>query len=237
MKKKALTYTLAVALLLASLTACGKSQTDQQTAEAEPPQMQATIPEAEATPEVPEQIPAVPEPLSATVPVESDETEDSQTPEETASQEPAGEVKLFEDVNEIVYATGAVNIRASYTAESEKLGSLLTGDAVTRTGTSIQGTEAEGWSRVILSDGSTAYISNKYLSTTKPVQQSQSGQSTNSAQQQTQPASSGGKGDFVPGPGYNRGSVDVSDFVPITGTEGPGILTGEEVIEGWKGIQ
>ena len=62
------------------------------------------------------------------------------------------------DCNETVYATGTVNIRASYTAESDKLGSLSTGDSVTRTGTSVAGTEADGWSRVQLSDGTTAYI-------------------------------------------------------------------------------
>ena len=88
------------------------------------------------------------------------------------------EVELFTEVNETVYATGTVNIRASYTADSDKLGSLSAGESVTRTGTSIAGTEAEGWSRVELSDGTTAYISNKYLSTTKPVTQQPSGGST-----------------------------------------------------------
>ena len=88
------------------------------------------------------------------------------------------EVELFTEVNETVYATGTVNIRASYTADSDKLGSLSAGESVTRTGTSIAGTEAEGWSRVELSDGTMAYISNKYLSTTKPVTQQPSGGST-----------------------------------------------------------
>ena len=88
------------------------------------------------------------------------------------------EVELFTEVNETVYATGTVNIRASYTADSDKLGSLSVGQSVTRTGTSIAGTEAEGWSRVELSDGTMAYISNKYLSTTKPVTQQPSGGST-----------------------------------------------------------
>lgn len=60
---------------------------------------------------------------------------------------------------------------------------------MTRTGTSIQGTEAEGWSRVQLSDGSTAYISNKYLSTTKP--EVQKPQQNN--QQQSKPSTSTGE--------------------------------------------
>lgn len=97
---------------------------------------------------------------------------------------PAEEVQLFTDCNETVYATGTVNIRASYTADSEKLGSLNKGDSTTRTGTAIAGTEAEGWSRIQLSDGTTAYISNQYLSTTKPVVQQQ--QTSGGGQQQTQ---------------------------------------------------
>ena len=128
------------------------------------------------------------EPASTTPPVESMEVNnenDTAKPltelEDIEPKEAGGagtfegsgsvEVELFTEVNETVYATGTVNIRASYTADSDKLGSLSAGESVTRTGTSIAGTEAEGWSRVELSDGSTAYVSNKYLSTTKPVAQ------------------------------------------------------------------
>ena len=135
------------------------------------------------------------EPASTTPPVESMEVNnenDTAKPltelEDIEPKEAGGagtfegsgsvEVELFTEVNETVYATGTVNIRASYTADSDKLGSLSVGQSVTRTGTSIAGTEAEGWSRIQLSDGTTAYISNKYLSTTKPVAQQPSGGST-----------------------------------------------------------
>ena len=135
------------------------------------------------------------EPASTTPPVESMEVNnenDTAKPltelEDIEPKEAGGagtfegsgsvEVELFTEVNETVYATGTVNIRASYTADSDKLGSLSVGQSVTRTGTSIAGTEAEGWSRVELSDGTMAYISNKYLSTTKPVTQQPSGGST-----------------------------------------------------------
>ena len=60
------------------------------------------------------------------------------------------------------------------------MGSLNAGDSVTRIG--IGTGEAEGWSRIQLSDGSLVYVSNKYLSTTKPVVQ----------QQQTSKPSGGG---------------------------------------------
>ena len=167
--KKTLIYALALALAL-SLTACGQPKTEQPT----DPAPSTSAPEPIATPEPIKD--TAPEPEPEQTPAAPVETEDTQPPEETEPQE--DEVQLFTDINETVYATGTVNIRASYTADSDKLGSLSVGQSVTRTGTSIAGTEAEGWSRVELSDGSTAYVSNKYLSTTKPVAQQPSGGST-----------------------------------------------------------
>lgn len=103
------------------------------------------------------------------------------------------EVQLFTDCNETVYATGTVNLRSSWSAESEKLGSLNKGDSVTRTGISIEGTEAEGWSRIQLSDGRIVYVSNKYLSVTKPTTQSSGGGgSTTQTKPQGQQGQQGG---------------------------------------------
>lgn len=84
---------------------------------------------------------------------------------------PQAEVQLFAECNEVVYALDQVNIRASYTTSSTKLGSLTRGQSITRIGTAIPGTEAEGWSRVQLSDGTIAYMVSSYLSTSKPQQQ------------------------------------------------------------------
>ena len=159
--KKALIYTLSLALLL-SLAACHKPQAEQPTDPA---------PSTSAPETAPEQTPAAPV-----------ETEDTQPPEETEPQE-AEQIQLFTEVNETVYATGTVNIRASYTTDSEKLGSLSVGQSVTRTGTAITGTEAEGWSRIQLSNGNIVYVSNKYLSTTKPVVQQQQTSKPSSGQQ------------------------------------------------------
>lgn len=167
--KKALIYALALALAV-SLTACGQSKTEQPT----DPAPSTSAPEPIATPEPIKD--TTPEPEPEQTPAAPVETEDTQPPEETESEEvesPVEQVQLFTDCNETVYATGTVNIRASYTADSEKLGSLNKGDSATRTGTAIAGTEAEGWSRIQLSDGNIVYVSNKYLSTTKPVVQQQ----------------------------------------------------------------
>ena len=174
-------YALALALALAlSLTACGQPNAEQPT----DPAPSTSVPEPIAPPE-PIKDPA-PESEPEQTPAAPVETEDTQPPEETESQE--DEVQLFTDVNETVYATGTVNIRASYTTDCEKLGSLSVGQSVTRTGTAIAGTEAEGWSRIQLSDGSTVYVSNKYLSTTKPVVQQQT--SEPSSGQQSKPSES-----------------------------------------------
>ena len=210
--KKALIYTLSLALLL-SLAACHKPQAEQPT----DPAPSTSAPEPIATPEPIKD--TTPEPEPEQTPAAPVETEDTQPPEETEAQEVESQVEqvqLFTDCNETVYATGTVNIRASYTADSEKLGSLNKGDSTTRTGTAIAGTEAEGWSRIQLSDGSTVYVSNKYLSTTKPVIQQQ---------QQTSKPSGGGSTTTTPqgesqqptGETQQPTFVDMPSGTPITG--------------------
>lgn len=88
------------------------------------------------------------------------------------------EDELFKSVNEVVYATEKVNIRESYSAASTKLGQLTRGQSVTRIG--IGQGEVSDWSQVRLSDGTTAYINSKYLSTTKPATSSNSNKPSSS---------------------------------------------------------
>lgn len=190
--KKVLIFCLSAALLLVSLTACHKPQADQPT-EPDPPQTVTTTqadvstpePLADPKPEPPEQAPASPDQLSDTIPAAPDEVEDTQPPEETESQE--DEVQLFTDVNETVYATGTVNLRSGPSTAHDKVGSLNKSDSVTRVG--IGTADAEGWSRIQLSDGSLVYVSNKYLSTTKPAPQQQQ-TSKPSGGQQSKPSES-----------------------------------------------
>ena len=169
--KKTLIYALALALAF-SLTACGQPKTEQPT----DPAPSTSAPEPIATPEPIKD--TAPEPEPEQTPAAPVETEDTQPPEETESQE--DEVQLFTEVNETVYATGTVNLRSGPSTAHDKVGSLNKSDSVTRVG--IGTAEAEGWSRIQLSDGSIVYVSNKYLSTTKPVVQ----------QQQTSKPSGGG---------------------------------------------
>ena len=160
--KKALIYALALALAF-SLTACGQPKTEQPT----DPAPSTSAPEPIATPEPIKD--TAPEPEPEQTPAAPVETEDTQPPEETESQE--DEVQLFTEVNETVYATGTVNLRSGPSTAHDKVGSLNKSDSVTRVG--IGTADAEGWSRIQLSDGSLVYVSNKYLSTTKPVVQQQ----------------------------------------------------------------
>ena len=176
MKTKSLAVALSLVLVL-GMAGCGGQQAQQEPQEPDQGKVQqseptSTTPQFESMEVKNENDIAMP--LADLEDIEPDEAGGAGTFEGAGSVE----VELFTEVNETVYATGTVNIRASYTADSDKLGSLSVGQSVTRTGTSIAGTEAEGWSRVELSDGTTAYISNKYLSTTKPVAQQPSGGST-----------------------------------------------------------
>lgn len=65
-------------------------------------------------------------------------------------------------VDETVYATAGVHIRASYTTESDILDTLGQGESITRTGIC-----ENGWSRVNY-NGSDAYIYGDYLTTKAP---------------------------------------------------------------------
>ena len=208
--KKPLTYTLTVALLLVSLTACGNQADDKQanssdvtieyseinsTKENEPTEVMST---AECTDDC-------------------NDTEDAEVAEDAEDAED----ELFKSVNETVYATEKVNIRESYSATSTKLGQLTKGQSVTRIG--IGQGEVSDWSQVRLSDGTIAYINSKYISTTKPAQstpsQSKPAQSTPSQSKPSQgtpsqgtPSQGGGSN-----PGYYTSPEDIPGIEFVTG--------------------
>lgn len=77
--------------------------------------------------------------------------------EKTDTTEPT-----FKSANDKVYATGDINIRKSYSADSDKIGSLKAGESVTRTGISDN-----GWSKVSY-NGGTGYIKTSLLTTEEP---------------------------------------------------------------------
>ena len=121
---------------------------------------------------------------------------------------PAEAVDPFTEVNETVYATGTVNLRSGPSTAHDKVGSLNKSDSVTRVG--IGTAEAEGWSRIQLSDGSLVYVSNKYLSTTKPVVQQQQPSGGGQLQIQ-QPTQSGSQQQSQPSGGQSQEDKNRAD--------------------------
>ena len=149
------------------------------------------------------------------------------------------EVDPFTEVNETVYATGTVNLRSGPSTAHDKVGSLNKSDSVTRVG--IGTADAEGWSRIQLSDGSLVYVSNKYLSTTKPVVQQQqtskpSGGSTTTQQQtggnQQQPQTSSYDDDLTPEQAAEARRKAEEAFLngggTLIGSEGEGQISASE---------
>lgn len=147
------------------------------------------------------------------------------TPEATTEAKP---------IEQTVYVTGTVNIRSTWSTEGEKLGAFNKGQAIVRVGVGIEGTEAEGWSQIKVSDGQAdggteqfklVYVSNKYISTTKPS----SGQSGNSSgskqgsgsQSQTQATASKPSGSQQ----QQDPSIDMPSGTPITGNSSTGTTT------------
>ena len=92
---------------------------------------------------------------AAEVTTEAETTEPETTVPETTEA-------VFTDVDETVYATDTVNIRAAADKASEGLGKLRTGASIRRTGI------GEAWSRVDY-NGRNCYIASEYLTPEEPA--------------------------------------------------------------------
>ena len=108
-----------------------------------------------------------------------------------------------------MYATTTVNVRSSYSTNSDKLGSLTKAQSVKRTG--IGTGAAAGWSRIEF-NGKVVYVSSDYLSATKP-QVNVSKPSTGSSSGSTQTSKPSSK----PSTGGNSGSSGGQTSKPSTG--------------------
>ena len=163
-RARMLIVSLAAACLLV-LSACGPQELPQDSATSTDtssvsgntkensgnmPVQQDTVDKTETTPTTPEQTKEDPSDM---------QKESVETPVSTAQEQ------LFTDCNETLYVTTTVNVRSSYSTNSDKLGSLTKAQSVKRTG--IGTGAAAGWSRIEF-NGKVAYVSSDYLSTTKP---------------------------------------------------------------------
>ena len=207
-RARMLIVSLAAACLLV-LSACGPQELPQDSATSTDtssvsgntkensgnmPVQQDTVDKTETTPTTPEQTKEDPSDM---------QKESVETPVSTAQEQ------LFTDCNETLYVTTTVNVRSSYSTNSDKLGSLTKAQSVKRTG--IGTGAAAGWSRIEF-NGKVAYVSSDYLSTTKP--QVSTGSNGGSSSGQTSKPSS------KPSTGGNSGSSGGQTSKPSTSTGG-----------------
>ena len=184
MKTRSLAVALSLALVL-GMAGCGGQQAQQEPQEPDQGKVQqsepaSTIPPVESMEVKNENDTTIP--LADLEDIEPEEADGAGVFEVAGNAESdLEEVDPFTEVNETVYATGTVNLRSGPSTAHDKVGSLNKSDSVTRVG--IGTAEAEGWSRIQLSDGSLVYVSNKYLSTTKPAPQQQQTSKPSSGQQ------------------------------------------------------
>ena len=184
MKTRSLAVALSLALVL-EMAGCGGQQAQQEPQEPDQGKVQqsepaSTIPPVESMEVKNENDTTIP--LADLEDIEPEEADGAGVFEVAGNAESdLEEVDPFTEVNETVYATGTVNLRSGPSTAHDKVGSLNKSDSVTRVG--IGTADAEGWSRIQLSDGSLVYVSNKYLSTTKPVVQQQQTSKPSSGQQ------------------------------------------------------
>ena len=131
-------------------------------------------------------------------------------------------VEAFEDT---MYATASVNVRASYTTQSEVLTSLSVGQKVRVTGKS-----ANGWMRIIY-DGRDAYVYQKYLSGSAPGQKTEKSKTapvTAPKAPESQPSSSSpAPGSLSDSPAMSPGEVPIVSPAPTNNTSwGGGMAPG-----------
>lgn len=100
--------------------------------------------------------------VEETIPIETETTtEETEVPTETETIE---EVSITE-MDATMYATTGVNVRESYSSESNKLRTVGIGEAVHVTGQTADGS----WYRIEDTEAGEGFISAQYLSTEKPV--------------------------------------------------------------------
>ena len=196
--KKAIIYGMSLALIL-SMTACGGSNENaaDKSQETSTPEVSQSMESSTPTPEQTTQTAPETTPTPESIPTPAQEG--------TTAQE-----QLFTDCSETMYATTTVNVRSSYSTNSDKLGSLTKAQSVKRTG--IGTGAAAGWSRIEF-NGKVAYVSSDYLSTTKPqvsVSKPSTGSSSGSTQTSkpsTKPSTGGSGGSSSSSSGGSSGST------------------------------
>ena len=203
--KKAIIYGMSLALIL-SMTACGGSNDNAADNSQDTSTPAVTQSVESSTPEVT----PTPEQTTQTAPETTSVPESVSTSDQADTSEPKEAKSLFTETDETMYATTTVNVRSSYSTNSDKLGSLTKAQSVKRTG--IGTGAAAGWSRIEF-NGKVAYVSSDYLSATKPQVSVSKPSTDNSSSGSTQTS----KPSTKPSTGGNSGSSGGQTSKPSTG--------------------
>lgn len=163
------------------------------------------------------------------VETESETTSDVTVTEEANSSEG---IEIIE-MDAIMYATTSVNERKEPSADSEKIGSLSTGEEVHVTGQ----TKDEQWYRIEISGIDEGFVASQYLSNDKPIIEQPEPETPveTAPAPETPSTSTGGSTTTAPNPGaqevYDRvqsgqssGDTNASRFANIQ--DGSGLLSG-----------
>ena len=86
-----------------------------------------------------------------------------QEPTNPKPEQPTEPEVTITDMNATMYTTSNLNVRESYSTQSERIGYLNKDDSVT-----VIGRSSNGWYKVRLSNGIEGFVSGEYLTTEKP---------------------------------------------------------------------
>lgn len=149
---------------------------------------------------------------------DSGNTQTNPQPETQKPVTPSAPTYTYTELNKTMYVTSSVNMRNLPSTEGDFLGTLPKGFEVKVTGQCKE----TNWYRIEVTGGGIAYVSNNYLSDTKPVEETPSTPSTPSTPD-TPSGSGGGNsndgGTQYPGHKYievNGFTLDVTDFTDET---------------------
>lgn len=186
--KKRLLGILVACMLSFSLCACGDPATVPTAQTGESTEQQNTTEETATQPT--EETETVEEPQTteevATEETATQPTEETETAELTEEPEPEPQY-TYTDMSATMYAKQSVNVRTLPSTDGERVGSLSTNQEITITGQCNE----TGWYRFEY-NGSTAYVSNKYLSDTKVEVSAPSASAETSAPSDNDGGNSGG---------------------------------------------
>lgn len=177
MTKRILAFVLAALMVVTFMAGCGKDNSDQSgsqpintgdNAATDNIGSDSNLPSDTTPPPTESAEPqTTPEPSTdATTPtftVPSSDTSAKTDPPATDKTDKTDKDKFsVEDMSATMYATDSVNVRSGPGTDYDKIGGLKKNEAVT-----VTGRASTGWYRVII-DGKTGYVSNVYLTDTKP---------------------------------------------------------------------